>query len=61
MGLFSNSDGKGKGSSEIKGSCKRNGCDAKVSGRTGREAGEAAMKHAGDKHGDKHLGFRWGK
>ncbi|HUY48044.1 MAG TPA: hypothetical protein VMV92_20345 [Streptosporangiaceae bacterium] len=57
MGLFSSS-GKGDGKG-FKGECKK--CPEKVSGRSAKEAGEKAMKHAGDKHGDKHLGFRWGK
>jgi hypothetical protein len=60
MGLFS-SDSKGGGGKDIKGSCKSKGCGGKVSGRNGKEANAAAMKHGKDEHGDRYLGFRWGK
>jgi hypothetical protein len=43
----------------LTGACKHPGCSETVSGSDAREANEAAMQHAGDAHGNPHLGFRW--
>lgn len=50
---------KGDKGREIKGQCKQKGCDARVQGKNGKEAGSAAMKHGKEAHGNSFLGFKW--